>query len=286
MAASNLPRLNAPSKEATDQLSARIEEGKKLRNLQMNSDDEMNSAHAQFKKWDEYNCDLIQRLFEMRPENPLYHPASEVDPYFEGHGIWFRGLTPTQWARSFKDAVTDRITILESIVERMGLWDAGHRKGENKRDPGQSHTTGRSVFVVHGHDEETKEKVARFLEKLGLEPIILHEQASKGKTIVEKLENYTTVAYAVVLMTPDDVGGTSKEDLHPRARQNVVFEWGYLIGYLGRDKVCLLYDEQVELPSDMHGIVYEPLDKRDGWRLRLAKEMKSAGLDVDLNKVI
>jgi predicted nucleotide-binding protein len=142
------------------------------------------------------------------------------------------------------------------------------------------------VFVVHGHDEGARETVARFMGNLGLAPIILHEHASQGRTIIEKLEHHGDVGYAVVLLTPDDVGGTDPVKLQPRARQNVILELGYFLGLLGRDHVCALYRGELELPSDYMGVIYIPLDSRGGWRLSLAKELKAADFDVDMNKAL
>ncbi len=144
-----------------------------------------------------------------------------------------------------------------------------------------------SVFVVHGHDQ-ARESVARLLERLGLKPIILHEQPDRGRTIIEKFESYAAVGFAVVLLTPDDVGGTADdpEELKPRARQNVIFELGFFVAALGRRRVCALYKGDVELPTDFAGVVYTPMDPADGWQLKLARELKHAGLDVDLNKVV
>ena len=141
------------------------------------------------------------------------------------------------------------------------------------------------VFVIHGHDESARETVARFLEKLELKPIILHEQPNKGRTIIEKFEDYADVGFAVVLLTPDDVGAVKdrKSDLRPRARQNVVFEFGYFIGKLGREKVCALVKCDIERPSDLDGILYVPLDDNDGWKMRLLQELKAAGFVVDAN---
>ena len=82
------------------------------------------------------------------------------------------------------------------------------------------------VFIVHGHDESVQNKAARFVEKFGFEAIILHEKASSGRTIIEKIEHYSDVGFAIVLYTPDDVGNVKSEaeNLNVRARQNVVFE--------------------------------------------------------------
>ena len=142
------------------------------------------------------------------------------------------------------------------------------------------------VFIVHGHDEASKEKVARFVERLGLDAIILHERASGGKTIIEKIEAYSDVDFAIVLLTPDDVGGSAKnpDNILPRARQNVIVELGYMIAKLGRHNVCLL-NKGVEIPSDFYGVVYVELGDNEAWKFNLAKEMKNAGLEVDMNRI-
>ncbi len=146
----------------------------------------------------------------------------------------------------------------------------------------------RRVFVVHGQDPTVKLSVARLLERLGLEPIILHEQANEGKTIIEKFETHSAVAFALVLLTPDDVGyPVGKPDIaKPRARQNVIMELGFFLGRLGRSRVAVLYKEGVEIPSDYQGVVFIPVDEGGGWHFQLARELKKAGLDVDLNRVV
>ncbi len=144
------------------------------------------------------------------------------------------------------------------------------------------------IFIVHGHDEQVKESTARFVEKLGLEAVILHEQANEGKTIIEKLEKHTDVGYSLVLLTPDDVGASAGDEvnLRPRARQNVLLELGYMAAKLGRGKVCALKKGDIELPSDFLGVLYVEIDTAGAWRLQVAKELKVAGLSVDLNNAI
>ena len=142
----------------------------------------------------------------------------------------------------------------------------------------------RKVFVVHGHDNVAKEATARFLQRLDLEPIILHEQASSGRTIIEKFETYSgDIAFAVVLLTPDDVGRPKDgpNELKPRARQNVILELGYFMGRLDRSRVCALHGEGVELPSDYQGVIYVEFDTGGAWKTRLAKELKQAKLPID-----
>ena len=147
----------------------------------------------------------------------------------------------------------------------------------------------KKVFIVHGHDDEMKVNVARLLEKFDLEPIILSEQADLGRTIIEKFEEESNVGFAVVLMSDkDDMGAEiGSTDYKPRARQNVILELGYFIGRLGRkNHVCVLKKGDVEVPSDILGIVYKQYNSNDeGWKLSLAKELKSAGYSIDLNQI-
>ncbi|ONF95174.1 TIR domain-containing protein [Sphingomonas jeddahensis] len=142
------------------------------------------------------------------------------------------------------------------------------------------------VFVVHGHDEGARETVARYLEKIGLEAIILHEQANQGRTIIEKIEAHSDVSFAVVLLTPDDYGGKLGEPSSPRARQNVILELGYFVGRLGRGHVCALMRGQIEVPTDWSGVVYQTMDPGGGWKAALAKELAVLGHDIDWNKVM
>lgn len=145
------------------------------------------------------------------------------------------------------------------------------------------------VFIVHGSNEGVREMVARFIEKLGLPVKILHEQPNLGQTIIEKLlKTSEKVGYAVVLFTRDDRGGRYDQpfdEQRPRVRQNVLLELGLFVGSLGRERVCVLYEEGVEIPSDYSGVVYVPLDTRGTWKFLLAKEMKACELPIDMNKI-
>lgn len=141
------------------------------------------------------------------------------------------------------------------------------------------------IFIVHGRDNELKQEVARFIENLGFEAIILHEQANKGQTIIQKFEANSDVGYAIILYTPCDDGRlVGQQELKPRARQNVVFEHGYLMAKLGADKVTLLRKGDVEMPSDIQGLTYHDIDGGT-WKIKVALELKGAEYDVDMNKL-
>lgn len=150
-------------------------------------------------------------------------------------------------------------------------------------------TDSRNVFVVHGHDNEAKEMVARFLERLGLVPIVLHEQPNEGRTIIEKFETYAGgVAFAVILLTPDDVGAPAGEltNLRKRARQNVIVELGYFMGKLSRSRVCALYKGSVELPSDYQGVLYVEMDSGGAWKAKLAQELVQSKIRIELTGLL
>jgi predicted nucleotide-binding protein len=155
--------------------------------------------------------------------------------------------------------------------------------------PLSSEKTANKVFVVHGHDESMLHQVMRLLSDLGLEGIVLREQANKGKAIFEKLEYYSNVNFAVILMTADDMGSSnieaSESSYNHRARQNVIMELGFFVGKLQRANVCVLKESGVEAPSDILGIVYVPIDPASAWRLTLGKELREAGFKIDLNKL-
>lgn len=164
---------------------------------------------------------------------------------------------------------------LEDIIEKENACL------NNERD--NNEIGNKKVFIVHGHDEILKQAVARIVEKQGIEAIILSEKANQGRTIIEKIEEYSDVGAAICLFTNDDEGKEqSEKDLKPRARQNVVFEAGYFIGYLGRNKVVIISDEDNELPGDLGGVVYTG---KEEWKGKLAVELENMGFIIDYKKL-
>ncbi len=158
-----------------------------------------------------------------------------------------------------------------------------HNKSEvQKMEKREFTTPTNKVFIVHGHNELLKQSVARLIEKQGLEAVILHEQPNRGAAIIEKFESNKDVGAAISLFTSDDIGRKKDSaDEKSRARQNVVFETGYFMGCLGRNKVIIIAEENVELPSDMSGIVYT---NSNAWEVEVLKELKAIGFPIDFNK--
>lgn len=185
-------------------------------------------------------------------------------------------------------------TIVDMMDESLGVMESNpdvieEVEGKNHmKETAKDNNCGgdfHKVFIVHGRDNELKEAVARFIEKMGFEPIILHEQVNCGKTIIEKFEKNSDVGYAIVLMTPDDMGGVDDQRLMKRARQNVLFELGYFHGKLGRNRVTTLVKGELEIPSDIFGVVYTEVDSKGYWKVEIAKEMKACGYAIDMNNL-
>lgn len=221
---------------------------------------------VEYKKYDIWSLDTLPHIVGRK------YPLHEIQAGYQ---------------KGVADAIIKLRSLQETLKEKLDDISQVSSSGLQTADfPAIADS--RQVFVVHGRDEGAKQAVARFIEKLELIPVILHEQPSEGHTVIEKFEKYSNVGFAVVLMTPDDVGALAEEKAKskPRARQNVILELGFFLGKLGRHRVCALYKEDVEIPSDYKGVLFILMDPGDGWKLSLAKEIKAAGIQLDLNKAI
>lgn len=237
--------------------------------------------------WHDFNRALLSRAFDTQSIAADYAtPITHL-----GMMVIGPGSPPYDEIGEIRSDIGTHVQRLRSIHQQLSIIDEVPGVGAALRSGAQVApsvpTDSHKVFIVHGHDEAAKANVARTLEKLGIEAVILHEHANKGRTLIEKLEAHADVGFAVVILTPDDVGAAKADaaNLHPRARQNVVMELGFFIGRLQRDRVCALLAPGVEKPSDFDGVVYVPLDSGGAWRFLLAQELQAAGIDVDMNKL-
>lgn len=181
------------------------------------------------------------------------------------------------------------------VTDELILGAPGYKISDNPNNRGSIGTgeitpENNKIFVVHGHDTEMEVIVARTLDKLGLEPVILHEQPNRGRAIIEKFEDCSeTISFAIILLSPDDKGGeanTFPKSAKLRARQNVILELGYFIGKLGRNRVLVLFKDEndFEHPSDFVGVLYTPF--KNGWELEMVQELQSCGYNVDANRLL
>lgn len=239
------------------------------------------TAIQKLQRWDRYNSVLLNVMFTTQHFVDRYNSCAvpldrkQASDFLEHPAhlrVWF----------SLKEAE------LEAVKEELPLFAVALKS--TAVAAGAAKSFGSKVFIVHGRDEAAKESVARVLEHLGLDVVILHERPHKGRTIIEKLleESDVGIGYAVVLLTPDDVGklASKRGKASPRARQNVIFELGLFLAKLGRQRVHALYKEGVEIPTDYLGVLYTPLDDNGAWRMKLARELQAVGFDIDLNKLI
>lgn len=221
----------------------------------------------------------------------------EYSPYFNMYSnIKFGinlGLVSSEREKRWFIMRRDFIHLLETIIDELELSrdDEFSKAGSTFKYSGIQITS--KIFIVHGHDNEMKVEVESIIVKLGLEPVILHEQPNKGRTIIEKFTDYSNVGFAVVLLSPDDLGCSVidyPDKINYRARQNVIMELGFFLGKLKRSKVLPLFrkgsGKDFDLPSDYDGVIYTEYDEGGVWKTKLVRELQEAGYGVDANKII
>lgn len=194
------------------------------------------------------------------------------------------GVPPAEKLEYFKNHIRSCIAHLEIYKETLEI---SQFTSENKTAiPSKNE---KKVFIVHGHDEGLKNQLEIFLTEIGLESVVLHRKPDEGLTIIEKFEKHSNVGYAFILLTPDDIAYPISEEKNPdekkrkekRARQNVIWEFGFFVGKLGRNKVCCLYKEGVTLPTDVSGMLYKKIkDKVEDVALDIQKDLRAVGYDV------
>ena len=287
-----LPTLTKSKESFKKEIEERIEKGKKLLTYEViitrtelskysssgektiyDKTSEQKFLSLYFK-WKEYNIELLKRSFDI-PENEY------VSEYKDNISKKFLFIEEVDGS---KIDIKNQITFLESIIERLDLIPT---KEEGKTNSEMKAINTNKIFIVHGHNEALKEKVARMLDNLKLEPIILHEQSDNGMTIIEKFEQHSNdVNFAIILLTADDFGNVKTEKkANPRARQNVIFEMGFFYAKLGRKNVFLLKENEVENPSDLSGIIYTPYDEQGAWKMKLVKYLRETGYKVSAHDI-
>jgi predicted nucleotide-binding protein len=278
--------LERPHEEVKQLIQGRISKGEAII-LSINSEETLAKARNDFQVWDEFNKELLSQLFSSTIKSDQYC-VSVNKPTVRGIAIG-RPTPFSEKVSNFRRFISPKINFLKATLETIDIIPLTNqltpKSSNSRRSVSESHSKNK-VFIVHGRDEKFKQEICRLLEKLDLEVIVLHERASQGRTIIEKLEYYSDVEFAIVLFTPDDLGGLADQNpsgFEKRARQNVVFELGYLMGKLGRENTCVLL-HQLEPPSDIDGVVYISLGNQN-WQIEMAKEMKAAGIDIDMNKL-
>ena len=211
------------------------------------------SGNSQFEKWRaKLKLELAGKL-----STPIY---KELDNALDSFGGW------------------DDENLLEKI---NGYLSAIYESQINTKGEPMSNN---KVFIVHGRAQDTRDDIELFTRRIGLDPIILCNQPNGGLTIIEKIEQYTNVNFAIVLYTSCDLGKYKEDsELKPRARQNVIFEHGYLMNKLTRKNVIALVENNVETPGDLSGVVYISLSDTD-WKQQIMRELQNCNIAFDWSK--
>jgi predicted nucleotide-binding protein len=270
--------------EAKAKLQERIAKGLDLKKRPVNSRETYELLRNEFYKWDAFNTELLKRVFT----------TSELSDEYSFYGMSFGGTDSLgeMIADLFKD-IDGKIHRIDSIIERLELIPlaraAGAAEVPTNRGAAVNSRISNKVFVVHGHDEVAKTNLEVFLHENKLEPIVLHRQADSGMTIIEKFEKHSDVGYAFILLTPDEIAYLVADEKKPdaerkkefRARPNVIFEFGYFVGRLGRARVCCLYTGDVTVPSDLSGMVYKRYEKSiEEVAYPILKDLRASGYSV------
>lgn len=240
--------------------------------------EEIEQFKNEFYKWSDYNSELLKQAFD--------NPDNEYRKEYDNTGITIL-MGNEDVMEDYHKKINKRIAVLDRLIAFLPLLPKAETTNEaqivNKSEMDMS-----KVFIVHGHDSNIRNEAELLMKQLGLEPVVLFKRVNEGDTIIEKLlRESKDAAFAVVLYTKCDEGKAVEDtDLKPRARQNVVFEHGLMCGLLGRKRVVALVEEGVEVPGDLSGVVYIPLDAAKRWQLDVAREMKASGMKVDLNKLM
>jgi predicted nucleotide-binding protein len=291
---SSRPRLLVPFAQMDQELADRVIEGAKL--LDMATDlmvqlDQNKSVYAgyltlreQFLQWDNLNEELLSGRFST---------GKSGHPYRREFVSLARLTAKKEDVDRLSDTIRQQLLDLSRLRDRLGFYEFPEapvswpksaatplsQEGQLTSRPGDE------IFIVHGHDGETKLQVAQFIERItGKRPVILHEQADSGRTVIEKFEEHASGAgFAIILLTADDEGRKKgAASLNPRARQNVVLEFGYFMAKLGRSRVVAIHEADVELPSDVSGLLYKSLS--GNWHTELAREL-AAHIEIDFSKL-
>jgi len=270
----SLPRVMIPKAEAAEILQERIDAGQFLMSSSNPVPNRRRPWLIERTTWSEYNEILLRQMFSSDSYWRKYKSSADLSSQKNISDLYVKASI-----QSYLNTLSMIKEMLELIDEHPDLNSA-----PSQQEPAMSTPISRNVFIVHGHDISLRNEVSLLLHEIQLQPIVLAQKTNEGRTVIEKFEDHSDVLYAVVLLTPDDLGAvkTKPEELKPRARQNVILELGYFLAKLGRSKVCILYKGDVELPSDINGFVHISVDEGDSWRYQLGREIKQAGSKVGI----
>lgn len=238
----------------------------------------LSSAYDEISSWTSDTCAVLSTRFS---NERFCNEFSESICF----GIMVLPESLQEEVEGARDRLKTKLRRLDGIIKMAKAMRAVEDEEKVSNMEGISGAMNLNIFIVHGHRDVFLNEVEMFIRRQKLEPIILSQQVNGGRTLPEKFEDHASDAkFAVVLLTADDVGASGSRSHHnalqPRARQNAYVELGFFWGRLSRKRVCVIYEKDVELPSDLHGVVYIQYDEHGKWKNKLLGELETAGYPV------
>ena len=270
-----------PMGEAANKIQQQINKGKILFEENVINPQEFTESKENYQQWNDYNVELLKGLFNTHDESKCYARIHRE--------IIMPNATLSARISIHKKHIGSSVANLRSLLNKLELIPLSESINDTQPSSSCRKQYGSKIFIVHGHDDISKNELEIFLRSIGLEPIVLHRQADEGQTIIEKFEKHSDVGYAFILLTPDEVAYLRSEDAKPdderkkelRARPNVIFEFGYFVGKLGRSRVCCLHTGAVSLPSDVSGMIYKSYQSNiEEVSSIIMTDLKAAGYDI------
>jgi len=246
-------------------ISEQIRKGRAIKGRTVWGHKDVDASEERERTWSKVNEGLLANSFDTELFLNEYQALKLFYPP-DGTGYGKRD-------DALADRISKRISELDSIRDQLRFM--------READPSQQRTilaaplhpsVGVTVFIVHGHDDGARDAVTLFVKNLGLTPIVLQEKPNEGVSIDRKLENYSNVDHAIVILTPDDGANP---------RPNVILELGWFRRALGNEKVSILYKEGCNIPSDVGGVERTLMDRHGGWRQKIARDLKARGINID-----
>ena len=272
-------QVKVSKSKAIERLSALRDAVERLRSADAKS--------PEFLKWHNDVVGALKNVFPAEPDVMSSWSRIQFEPSM---AVQDPAESRQMAHKAYQHGLNKALALIASQIDQVSAFWPEDEVSTRRETVGEGAgpVDSKQVFVVHGRDHGTLAEGKQVLSQLGLEPVVLQDQPNQGRTIIEKFEDYAHVGFAVVVCTPDDEGKPVAEDTapRPRVRQNVLLEWGYFLGELGRDRVCALIKGEVEVPSDYSGVLYVDMDAAGAWKLRLASELNHAQYDIDANNLL
>ena len=265
--------------EAANKIQQQIDKGEALYEEELITQRELDESERNYRQWNDYNVELLKGLFNTHDESKCYARIHRE--------IIMPNATLSARISIHKKHIGSSVANLRSLLNKLELIPLSESINDTQPSSSCRKEYSSKIFIVHGHDDISKNELEIFLRSIGLEPIVLHRQADEGLTIIEKFEKHSDVGYAFILLTPDEVAYLRSEDAKPdderkkelRARPNVIFEFGYFVGKLGRSRVCCLHTGDVSSPSDVSGMIYKRYQSNiEETGVSIMRDLKNCGI--------